>query len=68
MVPNLTIFLCNIHHRVKKVCATDIMLDRGTTIMAFIPFTNLHAVTTRCQRSRKLSMPLQKASNSRLFK
>ena len=39
------------------------MLDRRTTIMAFIQCTDIHAATIRCQRSRKLSMPLQKILN-----
>ena len=39
------------------------MLDRRTTIMAFVQCTDLHAATTRCQPSRQLCMPLQKILN-----
>ena len=55
-------------HRVRKVRATHIMLDRRTTIMAFIQCTDLQAATTCCQQSRKHSMPLQKSSQLSLFK
>ena len=48
------------YHRVRKVCATYRMLDRRTIIMAFLQCTDLHTATTGYQRSRKLSMPLQK--------
>ena len=56
------------YNRVRKIRATHIMLDRRTTVIAFIECTNLHAATTRCQQSHKLSMPLQKSSKSSLFK
>ena len=56
------------YHHVRKVRAIHIMLDRRTTIIAFIECTNLHAAITRCQQSCKLSMPLQKYSKSSLFK
>ena len=43
------------------------MSDRRTTMMAFIQCTDFHAAITRCQRSRKLSITLQKNSQSSLF-
>ena len=52
------------YHRVRKVHATHIMLDRGTTMMAFIQCTDLHAATARCQCCK----PSQKSSQSSLFK
>ena len=56
------------YHRVREVRATHIILERKTIIVAFIESTDLHAATTRCQRSGKLSMPLQKDSETGLFK
>ena len=66
-LPNAPVVLEEYHH-VPKVRAILGMLDRRTTIMAFIEWTDLHAVTTCCQQSRKLSMVLQKYFESRLFK
>ena len=48
------------YHRVWKVHATHIRLGRRTTM---IECTDLHPATTRCQRSRQLSTPLQKILN-----
>ena len=49
-----------IYHRVWKVHTTHIMLNRRTTIMAFIECTDLHVTTKRYHGSRKLFMPLEK--------
>ena len=52
-----------VYHRVRKVHVAHMMLDRRTTIMAFIEWTDFHKAITRGHRSRKLSVPLQKALN-----
>ena len=57
-----------LYRRVRKVRATHIMLDRRTTIMAFLECTDLQVTTTYCQQLHKLCMSLQKNSESKLFK
>ena len=52
------------YHHIRKVRATHIMLRRRKIIMAFSQCTDLHATTIRCKRC----MPLQKNSQSSLFK
>ena len=56
------------YHRVWKGRAIHIMLDRSKTIMAFIECIDLRSQPHAASWSHKFYMPLQKNSESSLFK